>query len=157
MSTLTARSLYPAEAARFGIFDGHQQVAVAHARHLPGVGLCLVADAATYRPTEPLGPAGTDTPVVAVTPERQPGHVIDAGAGRYFVASRDSAPGAWWLVEADTCGCPAGQRWTKHDHHHSPSPHRPCWHIVQVRLFVNALALANARPVARPNVSALVD
>lgn len=91
-------------------------------------------------------------------PERTAGHVIDAGAGRYFVASRDSAPGAWWLVEGETCGCPRGQFLAAHPLRPGmPARTRSCWHQIQVRLFVNAMELANARPSARPNVSAMVD
>lgn len=73
-------------------------------------------------------------------PDRGAGHIIDAGNGRYFVKSRTTA-GAWWLVEGDTCSCPAGAA-------------RSCFHRRHRDQFVERI---NARPAARPNISALVD
>lgn len=78
-------------------------------------------------------------------PEFQPGHVLEALTGGYLVLSR-TTPGAWWLVHGRTCSCPAGRGGAE-----------GCWHRRQVAAFVSRLNAVQARPVAPPHVSALVD
>lgn len=143
MNALTASRLYRqgTEPERFSIRQGHTPVEAAEPRHIDGLGLVLVglASGATYRPDGPLQPGSLAT---TVTRYRPAGYVLAAGYQQHLVLSR-TTPGAWWLVEGDTCSC--------------PSTRPRCWHMVQRDLFINAEARANARPSGRPNVSALVD
>jgi hypothetical protein len=78
-------------------------------------------------------------------PDFAAGHVLEAKSGGYLVQSR-STDGVWYLVFGRSCSCPAGR-----------SGHERCWHRAQVAAFVARLDAQHRRPVAPPNVSALVD
>lgn len=82
--------------------------------------------------------------------DREPGFVIKAPDGLgYFVRSR-SQRGVWWHVVGNDCTCPHGEA-----RQSRPPTARVCWHIRQT--FAYEAALTEPRPVAQPNISALVD
>lgn len=72
-----------------------------------------------------------------------PDSVAPVRGGGYIVPSA-STPGAYRLVWGSECSCP----------HTGP---RPCRHRRLVAAYVNAEDAKYRRPVAPPNVSALVD
>lgn len=78
-------------------------------------------------------------------PDFGPGHVLEAKTGGYLVQSK-STPGVWYLVHDRSCSCKAGRAGLER-----------CVHRSQVAAFVKALNDDQRRPVAPPNVSALVD
>lgn len=73
--------------------------------------------------------------------DRPAGFVIKVPGRGYFVRSR-TVDGGWWFVSGQSCSCP------------STSP-RGCWHVRQTEAYERALT--TPRPVAPPNISALVD
>ena len=72
----------------------------------------------------------------------EPGYVAPAANVGYFVKSR-TTDGAWWLVSADGCTCPARTR--------------SCWHIGRVLEKVRADEARNPLSVAKAHVNAMVD
>jgi hypothetical protein len=78
-------------------------------------------------------------------------------AGGYFVRS-ESTPGAWWYV-CETgnrdlpiaCTCPAGQRAL------DIGSRKMCRHLRAVFAHVTEINRKAARPLAPPNIAAMVD
>lgn len=77
-------------------------------------------------------------------PQHAAGHVLVVQSGGYMVQSK-TTDGVWYLVHGASCSCEAGRRGIR------------CWHRSQVQAFVAAIDRERRRPVAAPNVSALVD
>lgn len=71
--------------------------------------------------------------------ERPAGYVVKVPGLGYYVRSR-TVDGGWWLVVGPDCSCPATRR---------------CWHVQQTVEYEDLLT--KPRPVAPPNVAALVD
>jgi hypothetical protein len=99
------------------------------------------------------------TTTTDTAPDRLADDIIRVSATEWFVRSKRSAPGAYWRVQtADPaqppCGCPAGRDVPLDEALHS----RACRHLsMAVRWEIARDRLAHPRPIAKPNVSALVD
>lgn len=78
-------------------------------------------------------------------PDFKAGHVLEAKTGGYLVQSR-TTEGVWYLIAGRSCSCQAGR-----------AGNERCWHRVQVAAFVAKINEALKRPVAEPNISAMVD
>lgn len=73
--------------------------------------------------------------------DKPAGFVVKVEGRGYFVKSR-STEGAWWHVVGSDCSCPATTR--------------NCWHVRRTYEYEKRMG-PPPRPIAPPNVSALVD